>query len=177
MDDAPFDSTATTSDSAHFKSIYVALGVLIIGISVAGFWESYFGPLAYGTLDAHWVIDLHAGIYTTWLFLFLGQAALIYRGRVRSHQMVGRYVGIGWGAGMLAIGLFATLAVIVPGVGRDHEVGNYAPSLLLSLGDLVTFGGFFVAGVLWRRRPAVHKRLMVLATVALLGAPVARLDL
>lgn len=185
MTDLPDASAATrssprtshTSASARFWSVYVWLALLMIGISVVGFWKSYFGPLVYGALEAHWTIDLHAAIYATWLFLFLGQAALINQGRVRSHQMVGRYLGIGWGMLMLAIGLFITLAVIVPGVGRDHEVENYATSLLGSLGDLVTFGGFFVAGVLYRRRPEIHKRLMVLATVALLGAPVARLDL
>ena len=140
-----------------------------------GFWENYFGPLVRGTLDAHWAVDVHTVIYALWLFIFLGQALLISWDRTRRHQTIGRYVGIGWGTLMLIIGLFITLAVIVPGVERDHEVGNYATSLLGSLGDLITFGGFFVAGVLYRWRPEVHKRLMVLATVALMGAPVGRL--
>jgi hypothetical protein len=43
------------------------------------------------------------------------------------------------------------------------------------LGSLFAFAGFFVAGVLYRKRPAIHKRLMVLATVVLVGATVARL--
>jgi len=158
-----------------FSSVYVWLALLMIGISIVGFWENYFGPLVRGTLNAHWAVDVHAAVYTVWLFLFLGQALLISRNRIRRHQTIGRYVGIGWGTGMLIIGLFITLAVIVPSVGRDHEVGNYAISLLGSLEDLVTFGGFFVAGVLYRRRPEIHKRLMVLATVALMGAPVGRL--
>lgn len=185
MTDSPDASSAATNTpqsvtqsrvSALFKSVYVWLALLMIGISVAGFWKSYFGPLAYGTLDAHWIVDVHGVIYSVWLVLFLGQALLISQGRVQSHQLVGRYVGIGWGVLMLAIGLFITLAVIVPGVGRDHEIETYSASLLGSLGDLVTFGGLFVAGILYRQRPAVHKRLMLLATVALLGAPVSRLD-
>lgn len=185
MSDSTGATSATGSSSSKASririgllasSLYVWLALLMIGISVWGFWGSYFGPLVRGALDAHWAIDVHAAIYASWLFIFLGQALLVYWGRTRLHQTVGRVVGIGWGTLMLAIGLFITFAVIVPGVGGDHEVGNYATSLLGSLGDLVTFGGFFVAGVLYRRRPEVHKRLMVLATVALLGAPAVRLD-
>lgn len=185
MSDSPgasFDTVSSSSDASRAltatlaQSVYVWLALLMIEISVVGFWESYFGPLVRGTLGAHWAMDVHAAIYAAWLFVFLGQALLISWGRTRRHQTVGRVVGIGWGTLMLAIGLFITFAVIVPGVGGDHEVGNYAFSLLGSLGDWVTFGGFFVAGVLYRRRPKVHKRLMMLATVALLGAPATRLD-
>jgi len=51
-----------------------------------------------------------------------------------------------------------------------------ASFLILPLGDMLLFGGFFAAAVRWRRRPEVHKRLIVLATVALLFAPAGRLS-
>lgn len=38
------------------------------------------------------------------------------------------------------------------------------------------FAGFFGAAVKWRRHPETHKRLMVLATVALLFAAVGRME-
>jgi hypothetical protein len=42
---------------------------------------------------------------------------------------------------------------------------------------MVVFASLVSAGVHFRRRPDVHKRLMVLATISLLTAPIARLPL
>jgi hypothetical protein len=41
---------------------------------------------------------------------------------------------------------------------------------------MALFGGFFVAAVVYRRKPEIHKRLIVLATVALLFAAVGRMN-
>jgi len=156
---------------------YIIIALFAIIITIIGFWQNYFGPLLRGTLETHWAIDLHAGIFMVWLALFLGQAVIAYKKKIPKHISVGTYFGIPWGVLILIIGLFITFAVIIPGIGRDHEVDNYAVSLLGSLGDIITFGIFFFAAVIYRKKPNLHKRLMVLATVALLGAPIARLDL
>jgi hypothetical protein len=47
--------------------------------------------------------------------------------------------------------------------------------LTIPLGDMLVFGLLVGAGFYYRRRPDVHKRLMLLATVAILPAAVARL--
>ena len=39
---------------------------------------------------------------------------------------------------------------------------------------MVLFGGFLLLAILWRRDPARHKRMMLLACIDLLGAPLAR---
>lgn len=157
------------------QRFYIGMALLMIGIAGVGFWDTYFGPLARGTLDAHWLIDVHAAVFSAWLGLFLGQAVLAYRNQIRSHQKIGSYFGVSWGLMLLVIGFFVTFAVIVPGVGKDHAVDTYAIPLMASLGDLVAFGGLFVAAVLYRKRPAVHKRLMLVATISLMEAPIARL--
>jgi hypothetical protein len=54
----------------------------------------------------------------------------------------------------------------------DHAAGF----LLLSLRAITVFGSFFVAAMAYRRKPELHKRLILLATVALLFAPVGRLN-
>jgi len=159
------------------RAQYIIVALLSIIITIIGFWQSYYGPLFKGTLDTHWAIDVHAGIFLLWLILFLGQAVLAFKKKIATHIKTGTYIGIFWGVLLLLIGLLITFAVIVPGIGRDHEVGNYAGPLLGSLGDIITFGIFFIVAVVYRKKTDYHKRLMVLATVALLGAPVVRLDL
>ena len=46
--------------------------------------------------------------------------------------------------------------------------------LAIPLGDMVLFGGFFGAAIAYRRRPEIHKRLIVLAAVAVMFAAVSR---
>jgi hypothetical protein len=42
--------------------------------------------------------------------------------------------------------------------------------LVLPIGDMLLFGGFFIAGIRARRQREAHRRLMVLAAVALMEA-------
>lgn len=171
--------TATEDQPARRSTVnltfYVGLALYMIVIAIVGFWPTYFGPLAAGTLDAHWVIHAHSVVFLAWLLLFLGQTALASRGDLGRHQAIGKTVGIVWGLLLIGAGFFLAFAILVPGVGSDNEAGSYAPTLLSHLGSLSAFAGFFGAGVFYRRHPTVHKRLMVLATVALMGAPLARL--
>ena len=51
-----------------------------------------------------------------------------------------------------------------------------AAFLILPIGDMLLFGAFFAAAIRRRRQPEVHKRLIVLATVALMFAPAGRLS-
>ena len=48
--------------------------------------------------------------------------------------------------------------------------------MLLPLFDMVLFGGFFGAAVAYRRKPEIHKRLILAATVALAFAAVFRMS-
>jgi hypothetical protein len=45
----------------------------------------------------------------------------------------------------------------------------------VSFGLILTFAGFVVLAVLWRGQPGIHKRLMVLATLRIIGPLITRL--
>jgi hypothetical protein len=47
--------------------------------------------------------------------------------------------------------------------------------LAIPLGALAMFAGFFGAAIALRRRPAAHKRLMLLATISIITPAIARL--
>jgi len=154
---------------------YIGLAVFMTGIAIVGFWRTYFVQFFQGTLDAHWIIHVHVVVFGAWLILFLGQAILASKNKINVHKTIGGYFGIPWGVLLLIIGVIVTFAVIAPGVGEDHTAQNYAVPLLASLGDLLAFAILLAAAILYRKRPAVHKRFMVLATASLMEAPVARI--
>jgi hypothetical protein len=85
-------------------------------------------------------------------------------------------VGIAYGVGVLLLGLVATIVAPLARVASGEWTLDRAASfLILPIGDMVLFGGFFAAGCIYRRQPEIHKRSMMLATTALMFAPAARL--
>ena len=73
--------------------------------------------------------------------------------------------------------LFTGLAVSILGLHERLAAGYGEPARAFSIVPvtaILTFAGFVVAAVANRRRPQWHKRLMLLATIALLQAAIAR---
>jgi hypothetical protein len=101
---------------------------------------------------------------------------LVSLGRVRQHRRVGN-LGIAYGTLVLVIGLVVTfVAPVLHMRAGDWTLDAAAAFLLLPLVDMVLFAGFFGAAVAYRRRPEIHKRLILAATVALAFAAVARMS-
>jgi prepilin signal peptidase PulO-like enzyme (type II secretory pathway) len=97
------------------------------------------------------------------------------RGNTRLHRRVGAF-GIWYGFLVLAMGLVVSFAApLIHLAAGEWDMERAAGFLLIPLGDMALFGGFFIAAVVYRRTPEIHKRLIVLATVALLFAAVGRM--
>lgn len=159
------------------RGIYLALALLMTAFAVGGFWGSYWGPLFAGNLDIHWLLHVHGVVFTAWLALLVFQVVLVYRGRSDLHEMMGKYVGITWGLLVLTIGLAAAFGRISPEMGNEFEsLAAFVRTLPVPLGDLAAFGVLFGVAIAYRSRPATHKRLMILATAALLPAAGGRLS-
>jgi hypothetical protein len=154
--------------------LYVGLVAVMSGIVLAGFWPFYSGLFSSGP-RAHWLIYVHAAVFTGWMFLLAAQVALVLRRRVRSHQELGRF-GAYYGLLVLILGVAVTFVATAENVKAGRmTLDQGAGFLVLPIGDMLLFGGFFSAALLYRRKKELHKRLMVLATIALIFAPAARI--
>ena len=175
-DSAEISQPAVTRLRASRRRFYVGLALFMIGLVAAGFWPSYLGPLFRGAMLARpWVIHLHFAVFAGWMALLLTQVILVSLGRTKAHQKLGA-VGIGYGFLVLSVGLIVSFAApILHVAAHEWAMDEAASFLLLPLGDMALFGCFFVAAVWYRDRPEIHKRLMLLATVALLFAAAGRL--
>ncbi len=153
---------------------FVVLTAVMFATVIAGFWP-YFRNAGAG-VERPWVIHLHAVIFSGWMVLLLTQVLLIFGRRTDLHRRLGR-VGIGYGVGVLVLGLIATVVAPLSRVATgEWTLDRAAGFLILPIGDMILFGGLFAAGIAARRQPEVHKRYMLLATIALMFAPAARLS-
>jgi hypothetical protein len=145
----------------------MALSALLAAIAIVGFWTPYFGPLVFGTLiQPSLLIHIHAAVFSGWLALFFLQAYFAATGRIRRHLAVGR-IGIWYGVLLIIVGL--TTGVLRSAAG---PAGRAETLLLAILQDMLMFGGFFAAAVVYRKKPRLHRPLMVVAATSLLVAAV-----
>lgn len=158
---------------ARTRAFHLGLVMLMAVIVGAGFWP-YYAALPTGGTDAPWVIHVHAAVFSGWILLLLTQVTLVYRRRVRTHQRVG-IVGAWFGLIVLLLGLVVTVVAPVLSVTEGRATLDEAAGfLILPIGDMMLFAGFFAAGIAYRRRKELHKRLMILASVALIFPAAAR---
>lgn len=171
---ATVDASARLARPSTRRGFYVGMALLLAAMVVAGFWPTYFGPLAGGTYAGSWVFHLHGAVFMGWMGLFVAQVALVSAGRTRLHRRLGT-VGIAYGILVLLVGLGVSFYAPVMHIASGAwDLDSAAAFLLLPLGDMVLFAGFFGAAVRYRRAPEIHKRLMLLATIAVIFAAVAR---
>ena len=151
---------------------YVAMAGVCAVIAFTGFAGTYWLQLPAGTFVGSPLLHLHGLLFSAWTLLFLSQAALIASGRVMNHRAWG-LVGIALATAML----FTGVMVAVGGMQTRIEAGHGAAGrafLIVPLSAVVMFAGFVTAAIANRRRSDWHKRLMLLATTALLNAAIAR---
>jgi len=158
------------------RKFYVVLAVLMLLLIFVGFWPSYYGPLMQGAAEAPLLLHVHGVIYIGWMALLILQVTLAARGQIRTHRAVGNF-GIGYGVLVWIVGVIVSFMAPAFNVNSgEWTVDQAAAFMPIPLGDMVLFGGFFLAAVLYRGQPELHKRLMLLATMAILFAAAFRLQ-
>jgi cytochrome bd-type quinol oxidase subunit 2 len=151
---------------------YPASAALALGLAIGGFSITYLSPMLEGASRPPLLVHLHAAAFSSWLLLFLVQSCLVEAGRVRLHRTLG-VAGVLLVPLMIASGcqvaLTSTAGFVADGAGDAARA-----FLLVPLTDLVIFAGLVAFGLAYRRRPQIHRRLMLLATAALLPPAIAR---
>jgi hypothetical protein len=155
---------------------YFGMAAFMSLMVLVGFWPSYFSQLLHGIPNRPMVVHVHGLIFVGWMVLLVTQVYLAATGRIRQHRSLGT-VGIAYGFLVLAMGLVVSIAAPVQHFkGGEQTLDQVAGFMIIPLGDMVLFAGFFIPAVIYRNRPELHKRLMLLATNALLFAAAGRMS-
>jgi hypothetical protein len=153
-------------------SFYVWMSVVFVLTALLGFLPTYFAPLAAGQFRANPVVHMHGIAYFGWTLFAVVQASLIPARRVALHRALG-LVGISMATVLVMLGLIASLNALQFGIAAGYERESLK-FLIVPISILIPFVVFIVLGIANTRRPELHRRFMLLATIALLNAPIAR---
>jgi hypothetical protein len=153
-------------------SFYVYMSVSAAAVAFLGFAPTYWAPLMTGTFKGHPVIHLHAAVFFSWALFVVLQTWLAASRRIAWHRTLGM-------AGVMLASLMTILGFLVSIMQmRSLAAAGYRETgeafAIVPLASIVFFAITLILAVANIHRPEWHKRLILLATISILDAPIAR---
>lgn len=151
---------------------YLVLALVCAAIAIGGFAPSYWLQLPVGTFKGAPLLHIHGVLATAWVLFLISQSTLVTRGSVARHR--------DWG--LFGISLASVLTVVAVMVAIESMTSKLAQGagdpvrafLIVPISGILMFASFTAAALANIRRPDWHRRFMIVGTVGLLGAAMAR---
>lgn len=159
-------------ERARDHRFFTGMAVAVALIAFIGFAPSYYLRSVYGGPPLPKLVHVHGMLSTTWILLFVAQTSLVAARRTDLHRRLG-IAGAALAGLLLVVGWFTAIEAARRGLTPP---GGPPPLAFLSvpLGTVAVFAVLLAAGLATRRRSETHKRLMLLATIALMTPAIAR---
>jgi hypothetical protein len=117
------------------------------------------------------VIHLHGAVFTLYVLFYLFQTALISRGQRALHMTLG-WVSIALIPAMVVLGTMA--AFWGASMGHMQNWPDLESAAMVNVMSVFVFAVIATVGILLRKKPEAHKRLMSLSFMTLLPPALAR---
>jgi hypothetical protein len=160
------------------RGFYVGFAAAITAAVVLGFSRTFFlrpwfpdWARAHGAPETFFYI--HGVVFVGWFLLLLAQPTLVAAGRVDIHRRLGVFGG-GLAVAMVVLGIVGSLMAARRPTGFMDIPLPPLQFLVVPLTIITLFAIFVTLALVNRRDPQTHKRLMLLASIALIEAGVSR---
>ena len=168
---SPLTSSPPASSRRFDHLFFSSMSVLLTLAMVVGFAKTYFfAGLLRAKLPSA-LIHIHGLVFTCWFVVLLIQSGLASAGRVDLHRKLG-IAGVIIACLMLPLGFLATVEFLA----RMAPQPAMLMASIMPFTELFSFGVLAAAAFLYRKRPDFHKRLILLATIGLIGAALGRME-
>jgi hypothetical protein len=155
------------------RFFYLFFSLLVAAVVVAGFSRTVDQGLFHAAPPRPVLLWIHGAAFAGWVVFFILQSSLVRIRKVSLHRTIG-WFGAGLGAVMVSLGV--VIAVVM---GRFDALVLRQPDpafLSVPFFDMIAFGTLVSLAILWRGKPDLHRRLLVLATCSLLDAAFGRFE-
>lgn len=160
---------------SYDRKVFAAAAVLFPLVVLIGFARTYYLRFAFDAPPIpSLLVHLHGLIMTLWVGFFVAQVWLIRSKNARFHMKIG-VIGIVLAALVVLVGFFTAVAAARNGAASAPADIPPLEFLVVPLFDLVVFVPLFAAAIYRRKRPADHKRLMLLIAISFLPPAVGRI--
>jgi hypothetical protein len=168
-------STIITDRTISERRFFTGMALAILMSVLVGFGRSFFlRPLfPEHPSPAEPIFYVHGAIFTLWIFMFVTQVSLIARGNVAIHRKIGIAGGV-LVVVMVVLGVFGALTAASRSAGFVNIPIPPLQFLAIPLFDMIVFPAFVAMAFLRRHNAQSHKRWMLLGTLNLITAAIAR---
>lgn len=172
--------TALRSTKPHSNRLfYSAASLTLLVLTFIGFRMFYQNMEAFPgrplTPPIRTLVIVHGALMTAWMLLSVVQPLLVASGRKRLHMTLGLF------GTALAVAIVVASYLVAVNAARvnppDLKVFGLTPKefLTVPLSSIVAFGAFVLIGIRYRRRPEVHRPMMLMASIAIVSAALGRM--
>ena len=155
------------------RRFFATMAYICALVAIAGFVPTYWAPVASGTFTGSPILHVHGLLFSAWPILFIVQARLAAAGRFDRHRTFG-LVGISLATAMVCVGIAAVIHSLRGAVAAGFET-QALEFAIVPLSIVLSFAGLVAAAIANVRRPDVHMRLMLAATITILAPAIARI--
>jgi hypothetical protein len=161
---------AIPTSHAHYFYFYMALSC--VAVAFLGFAPTYWLPMASGKLPPMPLVHFHGLLFFAWMLYFAFQSWIAASGQVARHRSMGM-IGVSLATAMTISGFLVAVNVMKrsAAIGQTDQGIAFA---IVPLSGMLFFAAVLTLAIIQVRRPETHKRLMLLASISLLDAAVAR---
>ena len=166
------NAMTTKRASFWYQYFYFFMSLLIAATVVYGFSHTIDHNLIHASPLPPFVLYIHAIVFPAWIVFFIMQSALIRSRNVRLHRRLG-WFGVGLAVAVVVVGAWTAISIVRFSIEQKDPFNSTAFTIVQVL-DLACFTVPFALAIYWRRKPEFHRRLMLIASCALLDAAFGR---
>ena len=166
----------TSSDRASSeRRFFTGIALAILATVVVGFSRSFFlRPLFPDwPSPSETIFYVHGAVFSAWIVLLVAQTSLVAGRRTDLHRKIGPY-GAALAVAMVVLGTVGGLVAARRATGFTEVPIPPLQFLAIPIFDMILFAAFVWLAIAQRGNPQTHKRWMLLATVNLVTAAIAR---
>ena len=166
------DKNTRAIATSHAQYFYFYMALSCVAVAFLGFAPTYWLPMASGKLPPMPLVHFHGLLFFAWMLYFAFQSWIAASGQVARHRSEGM-IGVSLATAMTISGFL----VAVNAMKRSAAIGQTDQGIafaIVPLSGMLFFAVVLTLAVIYVRRPETHKRLMLLASISLLDAAVAR---
>lgn len=167
----------TLDRRAFDRRLFAVAAIAFPLIVLAGFARTYYlKPLFDVPPLPSAIVHAHGLLMTAWVVLFIAQIRFVAARRIRLHQQLG-YAGVALAVLIIFVGFITALRAARFGSASTPPGVSPLGFLIVPLFDLLMFAIFFGAAIYYRKKPAIHKRLILLTAINFVPPAVARIPI
>lgn len=169
---APLASSRSLPGRRYDRVFFPVMAVFFLATVFLGFAKTYFlAGMIHAPLPS-WIVHVHGALFSSWIVLFLVQVSLVSGRRLDLHKKLGLF-GFGLSCVMIVFGLLAARGSLMRGVTPFPSM-DARTFFVIPVSAIFVFATLIFFGYKLRKNPIAHKRVMMIATVSLLGAAIDR---